>query len=113
MIYKTFDIVVVPFPFVDKNTEKKRSALVLSDYIFNNATNNCVLAMITSANNPEWPLDIHINSIQKTGLSAPSKIRMKIFTLDNRFILKKIGNLFIKDQHAVKENLKKLICSTE
>ena len=113
MIYKMFDIVVVPFPFTDQDTDKKRPALVLSDSIFNEATDNCVLAMITSAKNPEWPLDIHISSIQKSGLSAPSKIRMKIFTLDSRLILKKIGGLSTKDQKAVKENLQKLMCWTE
>jgi mRNA interferase MazF len=110
VIYKMFDIVVVPFPFMDQDTDKKRPAFVLSDSIFNESTDNCVLAMITSAKNPEWPLDIHISSIQKAGLSAPSKIRMKIFTLDSRLILKKIGGLSNKDQNAVKENLQKLMC---
>ena len=112
--YKLFDVVVVPFPFTDQNTDKKRPALVLSDFdIFNNVTQNCVLAMITSANNPGWPLDTHIGSIQKAGLPAPSKVRMKLFTLDSRFILKKIGGLSVKDQKAVKENLLKLLCLHE
>jgi mRNA interferase MazF len=88
--YKIFDIVVVPFPFTDQNIDKKRPALVLSNDVFNEATDNCVLAMITSAKNPEWPLDIRISSLQKAGLSAPSKIRMKMFTLDGRLILKKL-----------------------
>jgi mRNA interferase MazF len=108
-----FDIVAVPFPFTDQDSDKKRPALVLSNHFFNDATDNCVLSMITSANNPEWPLDVHISSIQKSGLSAPSKIRMKIFTLDSRLILKKIGSLSAKDQKVVKENLQKLLCLTE
>ena len=113
MTYKLFDVVVVPFPFTDQNTDKKRPALVLSEYAFNEATDNCVLAMITSAKNPEWPLDIHISSLQKAGLSSPSKIRMKIFTLDNRLILKKIGGLSSQDQKALQENLKKLMRFSE
>lgn len=114
MTYKIFDVVVVPFPFTDQNTDKKRPALVLSDLnTFNDATENCVLAMITSSKNPEWPLDTKIGSIQKAGLPAPSKVRMKLFTLDSRLILKKIGGLSAKDQKAVKENLKKLMCLTE
>lgn len=114
MTYKMFDVVVVPFPFTDQSTDKKRPALVLSDFdIFNDVTQNCVLAMITSANNPEWPLDTHIGSIQKAGLPAPSKVRMKLFTLDSRLILKKIGGLATKDQKAVKENLQKLLCLNE
>jgi mRNA interferase MazF len=108
--YKAFDVVVVPFPFTDQNTDKKRPALILSDAIqFNEETENCVMAMITSANNPGWPLDVKIGSIRKAGLSASSKIRMKLFTLDSRLIIKKIGGLAKKDQKTVKENLKKLL----
>lgn len=110
MTYKIFDVVVVPFPFTDQDTDKRRPALVLSDFDnFNDSTESCVLAVITSANNPQWPLDTNIGSIQKAGLPAPSKVRMKLFTLDSRLIIKKIGKLATKDQEAVKENVKKLL----
>jgi mRNA interferase MazF len=110
VIYKIFDVVVVPFPFTDKTAEKKRPALVLSDFeSFNESTENCVLAMITSLNNPDWPLDTPIGSVKKAGLPAPSKVRMKLFTLDSRLIIKKIGGLSAKDQKAVKGNLQKLL----
>ena len=56
MTYKRFDVVVVPFPFTDQQSEKRRPALVLSDAeCFNDPTENCVLAMITSAKNHDWP----------------------------------------------------------
>jgi mRNA interferase MazF len=108
--YRLFDVVVVPFPFTDQNTDKKRPALVLSDFEgFNNITKNCVLAMITSSKNPDWPLDTHITGVKKAGLSAPSKVRMKLFTLTSHLILKKIGSLSTKDQQAVKDNIQKLL----
>jgi len=110
VIYKIFDVVVVPFPFTDQNTQKRRPALVLSDFdSFNDITQNCVLAMITSAKNPDWPLDTLIGGIKKAGLPAPSKVRMKLFTLDSRLILKKTGGLSAKDQQAVQRNLQKLM----
>lgn len=110
MTYKIFDVVVVPFPFTDQNTDKRRPALVLSDAAqFNEETQNCVMAMITSAKNPDWPLDAKIGSIKKAGLPAPSKVRMKLFTLDSRLIVKKIGGLAAKDQQAVKKSLKMLL----
>ena len=110
MTYRSFDVVVVPFPFTDQNTEKKRPALVLSDHdSFNDLTETCVLAMITSAKNPDWPLDALIGSLKKVGLSAPSKVRMKLFSLDSRLIIKKIGGLAAKDQKVVKESLLKLM----
>jgi mRNA interferase MazF len=108
--YSIFDVVVVPFPFTDQNTQKKRPALVLSDHdSFNEPTENCVLAMITSAKNPGWPLDANIGSLKKAGLSAPSKVRMKLFTLASRLIIKKIGGLSAKDQKAFKESRQQLM----
>jgi mRNA interferase MazF len=108
--YKVFDVVVVPFPFTDQNTDKRRPALVLSDHSnFNDETQHCVMAMITSAKNPDWPLDAKIGSIKKAGLPAPSKVRMKLFTLDSRLIIKKIGGLSAKDQETVQASLKKLL----
>lgn len=110
MHYKIFDVVVVPFPFTDQNTEKRRPALVLSDHkSFNDITENCLLTMITSAKNPDWPLDAPIGNIEKAGLPAPSKVRMKLFTLDSRLIIKKIGGLSAKDQKTVKESLQTLM----
>lgn len=110
MTYNIFDVVVVPFPFTDQNTDKRRPALVLSDATkFNEETQNCVMAMITSTKNSDWPLDAKIGSLKKAGLPAPSKVRMKLFTLDSRLIIKKIGGLAAKDQRVVKENLKKLM----
>jgi len=108
--YKLFDVVVVPFPFTDQKTEKRRPALVLSDRSsFNDLTQTCVLAMITSAKNPDWPLDTQIGSLEKAGLPAPSKVRMKLFTLDSRLIIKKTGGLASKDQKAVQKSLLKLM----
>jgi mRNA interferase MazF len=90
MNYKVFDVVVVPFPFTDRDTDKKRPALVLSDAgTFNDLSESCVLAMITSLKNPDWTLDTPIGNIRKAGLPAPSKVRMKLFTLDSRLIIKK------------------------
>jgi mRNA interferase MazF len=108
--YKIYDVVVVPFPFTDQRAEKRRPALVLSDHAgFNDLTENCVLAMITSEKNPGWPFDVKIGSIKKAGLPAPSKVRMKLFTLDSRLIKKKIGGLSAGDQREVKKSLKSLL----
>ena len=109
MIYKPFDVVVVPFPFTDLARFKRRPALVLSNNEdFGNEIEHAVLAMITSQKNAPWPLDSAIKNKKSSGLSAPSVVRMKLFTLDNRFILRKIGHLSKSDQKQVKQSLSKI-----
>lgn len=99
MIYNAFDVVVVPFPFTDKTTTKRRPALVLSDaQSFNSQVGQAVMAMITSANNSNWPLDTEIHYLDSAGLPAPSIVRMKLFTLDEKLILRKAGRLASPDQ---------------
>lgn len=109
MIYKPFDVVVVPFPFTDSAQTKKRPSLVLSqDSGFGDKIEQSVLAMITSQKNDPWPLDCLIKNKKQSGLTASSVVRMKLFTLDNRFILRKIGHLSKNDQKQVIQSLSKI-----
>ena len=109
MTYEPFDVVVVPFPFTDSSRTKRRPALVLSQKTdFGAVIEHSVLAMITSEKNEPWPLDVAIKNRKRSGLTAPSVVRMKLFTRDNRFILRKIGRLTKSDQMQVKESLTKI-----
>lgn len=101
MVYSRGDIVVVPFPFVDGPQSKRRPAVVLSKKKFNSAHRHTVLAMITTKGGAAWKSDVGIASLTPTGLPAPSVIRMKLFTLDNRLIIKKIGILGSQDKKKV------------
>lgn len=93
MIFDQYDIVVVPFPFTDKKTNKRRPALVISNPGYQTLNQHCILTMITSAQHSSWAGDIEIKSLTPTGLTSPSLIRFKIFTLDQRLILHKLGKL--------------------
>jgi mRNA interferase MazF len=106
-----YDVVVVPFPFTDRRASKRRPALALSTPEFSTETGHTVLAMITSADNPRWPHDVPIDSA-RAGLRAASKVRMKLFTLDNRVILRKVGDLYKDDRRAVAQALRHLLGAT-
>jgi mRNA interferase MazF len=109
-IYERFDIVVVPFPFTDRESTKRRPALVLSSELeLQSRIGHSVLAMITSKDTPPWPNDILIEEWDEAGLPNPSKVRMKIFTLDDRLILEKLGTLSEGDQKTVSKTLKKTL----
>ncbi|MBI2981780.1 MAG: type II toxin-antitoxin system PemK/MazF family toxin [Deltaproteobacteria bacterium] len=109
MTFETFDVVTVPFPFADSDQSKRRPALILSQGEFQTKIGHSVMAMITSAKNPPWPLDVRIRNGSKTGLSADSVVRMKLFTLDLRFVVRKIGRLSKEDRQAVLASLGRAI----
>ncbi|OGV48043.1 MAG: hypothetical protein A3F46_00525 [Legionellales bacterium RIFCSPHIGHO2_12_FULL_42_9] len=105
MIYKPYSVVVVPFPFVDSINHKRRPALVISSEAHQKATHHISLMMITTAKQTSWQTDYIIQELNNTGLSIESWIRQKIFTLDCRTIIKKVGELTEKD----KKNIIKLL----
>lgn len=106
---EAFDTVVVPFPFTDRTASKRRPALVVSDGQFNLAKHHSVLAMITSAEQTHWLADYLISNIQEAGLSHPCVIRLKLFTLDHRLILRKAGALSVVDQKRLRTAWKELL----
>jgi mRNA interferase MazF len=67
--------------------------------------------MITSRENRGWPLDTQIGDLTAAGLSHPSVVRMKLFTLDERFVLRKSGALAPADVASVFSALKLLLPS--
>jgi mRNA interferase MazF len=111
--FKPFDVLVVPFPFTDSAATKRRPALVLSAEPFQDRIGHLVLAMITSRENRGWPLDVEISDLRAAGLSHASVVRMKLFTLDERFVLRKAGRLGETDCTAVRRTLKLLLSLAE
>ncbi len=108
--FEAFDVVVVPFPFTDRTTTKRRPALVLSDAgNFNKKLGQSILAMITSASNSVWPLDVNIQDLDTAGLPSPSVVRMKLFTLDDQLVIRKAGALAKQDQSAVSTAIHQLL----
>jgi mRNA interferase MazF len=100
----------VPFPFTDREATKNRPALVLSDpAAFNTPAGHSVMAMITSAANPPWPLDCSIEDLSAAGLPAPSKVRFKLFTLDHRLVRSQLGRLSAADEARVRKGLATLL----
>lgn len=101
MTFERFDTVVVPFPFTDRRATKRRPAVMLTDASFAEATGNAVLAMITSAEQSDWPGDTALSDRESAGLPKPCKVRMKLFTLERRLIDRRIGTLSSADRTAV------------
>jgi mRNA interferase MazF len=100
-----WDVVVVPFPFSTQPGHKRRPALVLSESAFNRR-GHTVLAMITTGGHHPWLSDVNLADLKMAGLNVPCLVRLKLFTLDNRLIVKKIGQLAAADQQHVRQQLR-------
>jgi mRNA interferase MazF len=77
------DVVRVPFPYTNRETQQRRPALVVSDGAVANGLLAWVL-MITSADNRPWPGDVDIGAdLSLSGLPAASIVRTaKIATIE-------------------------------
>lgn len=104
MISERWDVVIVPFPFTERADRKRRPALALSTTAFNE-NGQTVLAMITTTTHRPWPGDTVIEELGEAGLTMPCIVRLKMFTLDNRLIMKKIGRLSPTDRRRVAEQI--------
>jgi len=99
-----WEVVIVPFPFTAQPGSKRRPALVLSNRAFNQRGYS-VLAMITTTGHHPWPGDVQVADLNAAGLNASCLIRLKLFTLDNRLIVRKIGRLSAADLQRISKQL--------
>ena len=106
VIFEPFDVVVVPFPFTEKLVTKKRPALVVSSASFNDQHDHLILAMITTAKRTRWVSDVELRDWESANLTVPCKVRFKLFTLDTKLILRRLGSLSEADKVSVQAAIK-------
>lgn len=109
MICDPFSVVDVPFPFSDLPRAKRRKALVVSSHEFNRRNGATILMMITSATRSKWHLDVPVTAWDRAGLRKPCVARAKLFTLDNRLIVDRVGALMPADVSAVSDALRQVM----
>ena len=105
MIYNKWEIILVPFPFTNLKTTKKRPALIISPDEYNKK-HDIIIVFITSKLDTEYRLgDYKIKEWERANLPKPSMIRMKFATIDKSIVAKKIGKLGEKDIQHFKKSL--------
>ncbi|MPZ17273.1 MAG: type II toxin-antitoxin system PemK/MazF family toxin [Luteitalea sp.] len=105
MTCDAWEVVAVPFPFTDRSGQKRRPALILSPRRFN-AEGHSVMAMMTTKRHAPWPGDTSIANLDAAGLRTACIVRLKIFTLDNRLIVRRIGSLAAPDKKAIRASVR-------
>lgn len=108
-----FAVVRVPFPFTDRAVQRRRPAVVLSSPAFQRGSAHVLLAMITTARGSSWPLDWPIQDLGSAGLRQACIVRLKLFSLDERLILGRLGRLAAADRSGLRANLQRLLPEEE
>lgn len=104
MICERYDIVVVPFPFHEIPVRKRRPVVVLSNEAFNRENGWTILAMITTARATRWVSDTPILGWKMAGLNTECVIRLRLQTMPNDIIDRKLGTLADDDRTVFDQN---------
>jgi mRNA interferase MazF len=103
MTYRRWDIVLVPFPFTNLSTNKKRPALVISPADYNKGPDVIIMFITSNLRVFGRPGDYKLTKWKEAGLPKPSMSRMKLATVDKNIVIKKIARLEETDREAVQE----------
>ena len=104
MTCKRWDVISVPFPFVEGHATKRRPALVVSTDAFHRAHRACFGAMITTARHMRdvRPDDIAIEDLSEAGLSRPCVIRVaRLATFELSDQIRRVGTLRRSERQAI------------
>jgi mRNA interferase MazF len=89
------DIVLVPVPFTDLSSQKRRPVIVISNDAYHRSSADVVVTAMTS--NPvvtPWGFQISSADLVEGALNRPGIVRAdKIYTLARTIILKKFGRV--------------------
>jgi mRNA interferase MazF len=109
-VYKKGDVVLVPFPFSDQTSIKKRPAVVISSNAYNEISADIVIMAITSQTEKTMGIgECLIQDWQGAGLLKPSAIKPAISTIEQTLVLKKLGRFAHQDLTSINTVLEELL----
>jgi len=107
--YDFGDVVLVPFPFTDQTTSKKRPAVVISSEAYRRSRTDLILIAVTSQTRPDTFGEVPVTEWKKAGLLKPSVIKPVVATLEKTLVLRKLGRLEEQDQKNLQTILQDIL----
>lgn len=109
--FQPWDVVLVPFPYTERNYTKVRPALVVSTDTLSTKTGKYFLAMITSAQHARTYGDVLISDLKLAGLPGESIVRpSKLATFEEASFVRRTGTMAVNDRKHVAKQLTELLC---
>ncbi len=108
--FNSGDIILVPFPFTNQKTTKKRPAVVISSQAYNAERPDLIIMAVTSQIKP-IPIigEAAIQMWQEAGLLKPSVIKPVITTIEKKLVIQQMGQLNGKDLSSLQDSLETIL----
>jgi mRNA interferase MazF len=105
------DIVLIPIPFTDLSSQKRRPVIVLSNNSYNLKANDMIVVAMTS--NPQivdYSFALTSSDLEKGFQNHPGKVRVdKVYTLSQGIVAKLFGRVNVATLDRIRETLKELV----
>lgn len=110
-MYKRGEIVLIPVPFTDLSSSKKRPVIIVSSDEHNSLSEDVICMAITSQiRGLDYEIIIGNKDMENGKLPKESCIRAdKIYTLNRSIIVKKYGNLKLVKLNKAVSTIEKII----
>ena len=97
--YDFGDVVLVPFPFTDQSTTKKRPAVVVSSAAYHRERHDLIILAITSQSRiTRFAGEATIQKWEQAGLLRPSVLKPVVATIDSSLVARRLGRLADQDR---------------
>ncbi len=108
---KQGEIVLIPIPFINLQSIKKRPVLIISNDYYNELTGDIIVLAITSnLNEKKYSIEITDDNLDEGQLKIKSCIRCdKIYTLSQEIIVSKFGIVSHDIMEKVRSKISELI----
>ena len=89
------DIVLIPIPFTDLSSQRRRPVIVISNNVYNHkAQDMVVIAMTSNLQASDYSFTITSADLTSEALNRPGKVRVdKIYTLAQSLAVKTFGRV--------------------
>ncbi len=104
------DILLIPIPFTDLTSQKRRPVIVISNNSYNkNTTDIVVVAMTSNPASVDYSFTITSDNLEKGVLNHPGRVRVdKIYTLAQSIVVKTFGRVNEKTLERIRKELQAL-----
>ncbi len=105
------DILLIPIPFTDLSSQKRRPVIVISNNAYNRKLTDIVVVAMTS--NPvaaDYSFALTSTDLEKGVLNRPGKVRVdKVYTLSQAIIVKTFGRVNAATLERIRQTLQDLV----